>query len=144
MSAYIVEQNHIEYLVDALFSPTNDMIPYLHHDLALDKATPDKVGQLLWEENHRSVNFRYKEKGETPRFKYRGKCYASDPLQVIKSIHCYNYQTCEHPEWETSGVKKILGRLEHRINSILTDGKIWGAPEPQAGVVRLSRLPQTI
>jgi len=140
MSAYIVEENHIEYLVDVMTNARHGIKDYWEHDLGVKTAR--EVGQLLWDENYRSVNYRYGEKDKAPEFHYRRKCYDFDPLQVLHSISCYEYQTCEHPEWKDSNVKKLLSRLKSRMINILTDGKIWGAPEPlgRGNVVRLSAL----
>ena len=136
MSAYVVEENHIEYLVSEMCKPRTGIKDYFEHDLGV--TTPQEVGQLLWDENYRSVNYRYGENDSAPKFTYRRKCYDFDPLQVLKSISCYEYQTCEHPEWSASKVKKLLSRLESRMINILTDEKTWGAPEPLGKAVRLS------
>ena len=138
MSAWVVERNHIEYLVSEITNPQNETINYAEH--LLGTRDPSKIGQELWNENYRSVNYRYGRKDEAPVFRYLGKCYEHDPLQVLKSISCLNYQSCEHPEWKDSKAHDLLRYLGRSITGNLSAGKEWGAPEPIGKAVRLSRL----
>ena len=65
MSAYIVERNHIRFLVaSALYVAGRhhhgDSFRWWHeghHELRLDNAT--EVGQMLWDECRASVSYRY-------------------------------------------------------------------------------------
>lgn len=138
MSAYLVTENHIEYLVDALTNPQNDMAGTLHHIAGTND--PQELGQILWDENCRSVNSRYEETDSAPPFTYRRKCYATDPLQVLASIRCYNYQTCKTPDFAETKAGKLVDHLQSRVISRMTAGKKWGAPEPEANQIRLSCL----
>jgi hypothetical protein len=138
MSAYLVTENHIEYLVDALTNPRNDMITSCNHYAGT--TDPQELGQILWDENARSVNHRYKETESAPPFTYRRKCYNTDPLQVLASIRCYNYQTCETPDYDETKAGKLIHRLQSAIISRMIQGKEWGAPEPEANQIRLSCL----
>jgi hypothetical protein len=66
---------------------------------------------MLWDENVRSVKYRYHAESEdgvpAPGGPYE---YDDDPLifsqvcpvQTLKAICCYEYQTCKHPEWRES------------------------------------------
>jgi len=136
MSAWVVERNHIEYLVGEIINPQNETINYAEY--LLDTKDPSKIGQELWNENYRSVNYRYNQNDEAPAFRYLGKCYEHDPLQVLKSIACLEYQSCEHPQWKESKACELLRYLKGCITSKLSEGKEWGAPEPIKKAVRLS------
>ena len=97
----------------------------------------DQTGQMLWRENHLSVNHRYDELPkvepsspyifERPlkRLQHNGRL---DPMQVLKAIDCYEYQSCEHPGWLKSEAKAYCGVLRRRIVHSLPgyDEASWG------------------
>lgn len=118
MSAYIVEKEHIDYLVKAI----------IKYGLRTDA---NQVGKMLWTENIKSVNYRYSE--TTPPYEYKySEAPEIEPVQLIKSIHCYEYQSCEHPSWEDSESRWLMKLLMN--NSIIDlpgycEAK-WGAPTP--------------
>jgi hypothetical protein len=73
----------------------------------------DEIGQVLWRENHRSVNIRYGRHDGTPEYHYSKpvtteatKYYqAFDPESVqhaYQQVECYDYQTCESSDWEST------------------------------------------
>lgn len=100
MSAWTVENGHIDVLVGAL----------AEYDL-LDGRDPQTVGQLLWKENYRSVNYRYNERTRTPGYVLHTTEAPLRPVAVLKAISCYRYQTCERPDWTKSRAYKITERL---------------------------------
>jgi len=63
-------------------------------------------------------------------------------VQVLKSIDCLDYQSCEHPGWAASEAKAFIDRLQSAAIHALPgyEAAIWGAPEPAANVVSLSSL----
>jgi hypothetical protein len=138
MSAYLVEENHIEYLVDAILDPQNNMMGSTQHLAGTTDA--QELGQILWDQNARSVNYRYKESESSPSFTYRGKCYEYDPLQILASIRCYAYQSCETPDFTESKAGKLVYRLQASIIGNITAGKEWGSPKPKEGCVSISSL----
>lgn len=87
MSAWIVSKAHIDVLV---------------HEMGrreLLDCSPNEAGRILWEENHKSVNYRYDETEQTPAYTFTRPPVEWQPAAVAKIAHCYDYQTCEHPEW---------------------------------------------
>lgn len=74
----------------------------------LNDRTADRVGQMLWAENHRSIQFRYAEYpavevGEPYVYDDQRFLWTHiDPVAVLKAIDCYEYQSCEHPQWRES------------------------------------------
>ncbi len=116
-----------------------------------------EVGALLWRENVASVLCRY---SHTPddlpgtagdaasqyRFSERDArsiCFVEiDPVQVIKACDCYDYQSCEHDEWETSEAKTFTETLRRAAAHAVAgyDDAKWGAPEPTAGAICLAAL----
>lgn len=169
MSAYMVDRNHVQYLVQSAFDISvhnranriADTFRYCHDDDGIathralrtgdwDEAT--RIGQMLWDENRRSIEARYADTrggdevfrqnapgpvGETYHFEYTPTNYAFDPLQVICSCQCYEYQACEHREWETSEAHTFIRALiEYAIGAIdgINDRK-WGAPQPHGSIL---------
>ena len=92
MSAFIVSHEHIHTIIDGLVTCG-----------LITAEDADPVGSRLWCENHKSVNFRYNTNDEPPAFLYSPrKVRVFDPVKVAKSVHCYEYQSCEHPDWKQS------------------------------------------
>jgi hypothetical protein len=156
MSAFIVERNHILYIMAAASGrlPTPKLYGLQwcradgHHrrwggqgnyqdNFHIEAA---RIAQLLYDENVRSYCYRYKDaKAEEFADTFTEKDLENnpyflrvfDPVQVIKSSHCLAYQSCEHPEWETSEAKRFLDSLESAAIHDLPgyDTAAWGAPE---------------
>lgn len=133
MSAWIVSRKHIDLLTAAL----------IEHGIAPN--FPDLVGQMLWQENLRSVAYRYPNDrdGERPgpvgfrdsmveSYTYRGPQDVSDSALVLKQAHCFDYQSCEHPEYADSEactwVRKLCEKLdgERAGQSAAYNAAPWG------------------
>lgn len=128
MSAYIVDRNHIRYLVSAAVQRK-----------CFKGMSATKLGQMLWDECIKSVSYRYP--GETTdtlpgpcgeSFKYRHKVWVGEieDNQLLESVKCYQYQSCEHPEWETSSAIEVCYKLKESLKN-RGDSKVetvWGAP----------------
>jgi len=165
MSAYIVDRRHIDYLLTAGFRlayppygpmrwQSPDETPadvhqagspwgpgYLAHihkvQRTLEAGTADMVGAMLWEQNYRSVNFRYDEEGwknAVPDYTYSEFYGKIDPVQVLKAISCYRYQSCESPDWDETEAAAFCDALESYAIKALPgyDAASWGAPEAVA------------
>ena len=125
MSAFIVDRQHIWYLVQAATSNSLGMqhshsLRWYHNGVSyhlpcMDYEQMAQVGQMLWDENVTSVKYRYPDCGwdELPgpidcEYQYgeHDGCSAGrppvDPVAVLKACDCYEYQSCEHPGWEES------------------------------------------
>lgn len=110
MSAFTVNQAHIDALVLA-------GVQYRIVDALPD--TMAELGQLLWDENYRSVNYRYSESEHAPEYR--------DPPRrgiigrrlvdaaIAKAVHCYEYQSCEHPEWRDSKAAQFCDALKAAV-----------------------------
>ena len=141
MSAWIVSQNHIRLLVEALYK-------YEVIDGANNALTPDVVGRILWRENYRSVNSRYHRRAKTSTlythdsaavttwaYPCPGRGVVRDlvrnPALVYKQAHCYHYQSCEHTGWEKSQACSLISRLLEVIEKTtgtdeMDNGQPWG------------------
>lgn len=140
MSAYVVDREHIAYLVRA--AEAWRIHQYFHNGNLSD------IGQMLWDENTRSVHYRYPGddldlpgSGEAPYLfcmSSRDHWPAYKPVQVLKAIACLRYQSCEHPEFYQSEAERFLSHLQSAATNRLPgyDEAEWGAPERMASTVR--------
>lgn len=100
MSAWIVSKGHIDCLVQAMI--TEGLATF---------AEADELGQMLWHENHLSIEARYGDEPNTPDYAYTGVEAPLDDLIVFKQARCYDYQTCEHAGWESSRARQLIDAL---------------------------------
>jgi len=108
MSAWLVSKTHIDalvtYAIDHCVSP---------------KPNPDEVGKLLWYENRKSLRYRYADADDCWEDLKTLNTYRYEPayvseVAIVKAVHCYAYQSCEHPGWEKSAAKRLSDVLEQR------------------------------
>jgi hypothetical protein len=157
MSAYMVERNHIRYLLDAAMSPcVHGHYDHAHrwfhngtwHELGFgDFERAAQVGQMLWDENRKSTHARYPDTIEDfsnapgpceESFLYDQHRAAShyevyDLAQVLKSCDCFEYQACEHDGWKESEAHAFIMALRSAAWHALPgyENAVWGAPKPR-------------
>jgi len=115
MSAWIVSKAHIDVLVQAL------------GNRELIDVSPDEAGQMLWHENHLSIQARYGDEPDTPPYRYTQPIEAWDPTELLMEVHCYTYQTCEHAAWDMPG-NVVKGWCDALEASVLAEGADENAP----------------
>jgi hypothetical protein len=104
MSAFIVSKQHIDAIVTTALAwrvPTPGNHGTRMHRFS---SAAQELGQMLWTENFRSVNFLYRDERPEKQL-YQPNFYSAkvlDPVQALKAIACLEYQSCEHPDWEAS------------------------------------------
>lgn len=81
----------------------------------LTDETAGRVGAMLWAENRASVNHRYDEDEWEPPYEFKRLGGTVDPVIVLKAIACYEYQSCEHPDWERSEAHTFVRALEAKM-----------------------------
>ena len=107
MSAYVVNKAHIDYLTRAA-SLYRIIPPDQRHD----------YGRNLWAQNVASVRFRYPDHDiddPSTNYRYTPPRTPHNPLFVLSAIACYEYQTCETPDWEEMQAIKDVREL-HRTS----------------------------
>jgi len=127
MSAFILGSDHIDFLVTAAISLGTGggyglyWQPWDNLDsrtrVGLDNA--DDFGAMLLAENIASVQYLYNDPTpEASAYRYRpfpnpayGVLPTANIAQVLKAIRCYEYQSCEHPDWDQSQAKSICTAL---------------------------------
>ena len=107
-----------------------------------DDVDPTALGRLLLAENMRSVLHRYTDAIEADEYalyaqivetyRYRPVVHVA-PATAIKAARSMAYQSCEHPEWQTSEAKAICEAIEHfAVDAMPTyrasDGWCWSRP----------------
>lgn len=136
MSAYIVSKKHIDAILSAELNRRIDYPLawyYKGERKTLDRNTADAVGGMLWQENVESVATRYPDdkpgewpgpcgltmvevmaykwepirSGNTPRY--------IQPIEALKALDGYEYQACEHDEWETSEAKAFCEAMRGNL-----------------------------
>jgi hypothetical protein len=110
----------------------------------LEHSNADEVGAMLWAENVASVLYRYPDctiedmpgpavgiphiDGEVC-YVYQDPGFVLTPEEVILACDCYSYQSCEHPDWETSEAKRAVTAIRESAISRLLPAPghgIWG------------------
>src|SRR5690348_7047317 len=99
MSAWIVSKAHVDVLVYAMARRE------------LLEVTTDQAGAILWGENYRSVNYRYRETAETPAYAFTEPPVSWTPDQLTKILGCYEYQACESRDWEETEAHRMCADL---------------------------------
>lgn len=135
MSAFMVDDKHIDYLLTAAMQygdhghmtwvdPAVELPPFSSAnpkpwELAcakrrkqVDHTNASEVGMMLLGENLKSVNHRYDENElEAEVYEYNRYPGRITPVQTIKAVRCFEYQACEHPDWEKSEAKSFCDSL---------------------------------
>lgn len=129
MSAFLVSKRHIDVLVAGRYLDPHGPNP---------ATNADDLGRMLWRENMASIAARYPQDAIDEVLL---ATYMFDPgvkalilmrripvVHVIKAIHCYEYQACEHDGWERSDARHYCERLMQICTHALPgyDSAPWG------------------
>ena len=137
MSAYVVSDKTITAIVTAMQHKVfaTDLKDPSNGNIYNARTNPQMYGQMLLNENYRSVNYRYDEQEEPHMFKMTYKTtekgYRDDFTlgEMYGSICSYMYQTCETPEWIGSDIYFAMCHLKddlaERMLEKLDDEMTW-------------------
>ena len=117
MSAYIVNNETISVIAKG-FVDYNLEFEALNYrpnvQVIFDfKGKCEDIGQVLLNQNYKSVNYRYREQNEPPKFEY--KDIKSDEGTLFGCIECYIYQACETDYFFESELYKSLLKLKLKM-----------------------------
>lgn len=108
MSAWIVTAAHIDVLVNTAVQLR-----------LISTPEANELGSTLWRENHRSVNYRYREETPTPDYRLTPTEDVFHPHAVLKLLACYEYQSCETPDWRATSAYAWCDTLRVGIERVL-------------------------
>ncbi len=134
MSAFVVDKIHISAILDGARKAGARYNHYFgyYYNKEHKELTPENmndIGQMLLDENIKSVSHRYEGSyltdlpGRTDAeyllpYKHTQQ-RRFDIVQYIKFIDCLDYQSCEHPEYKTSEAKCFLDALKESLIGML-------------------------
>ena len=94
----------------------------------LEGKRPQAILKSLVTENYKSVNYRYGEKQNA--LVHTFKIHTVSDIQLLKSIECLGYQSCEHDTWESSDAYQFLDELKAKVYQSLgiteAEKREWG------------------
>ena len=134
MSCWIVEKGHIDCLVQALVNEGQCPI-----------ANASMVGRTLWRQNVYSHQARYPQAGDERagamgdirHYKFRGNEAPLDPAIVLQQVHCYQYQSSDHPHWRDSPAFALMAQLEDTlVNRGIDPAGPWGISDIDQAVAK--------
>ena len=159
MSAYVVDRNHIRYLVEAARRPAagnHDRVfcysygspgNYQRGEVSpYDRDALDRAGTMLWEANIHSVLYRYQDDtrqtmpgpiGEDYTYRHVPVDHSMygdlfHPGHVFAACDCYEYQSCEDSvAWPSSEAQGFINGLREKAQKAVSAvvDAKWGAPE---------------
>lgn len=134
MSAFVVDKAHInallQYGLSFRYGGNGNVTWYVEAEQPTDRYRKltsdnvDQIGQMLLDECIESVQYRYEDSPRTDLpgrtdgeyllpFQHKPLSRTPSPVEVLKLIACYEYQSCEHPGWHTSEAKVFCDALRH-------------------------------
>lgn len=147
MRALPVSRDVIDLLVTAAFISTTAYQDHPHSPTQL-VAEADRMGQLLWDENHRSVSFVHIINLPAPSYTWQPVIeisYAIDVEQALQIERCRQFfaeVSWHHHGWHDSEARELIDRLGHAIDRRLAGHRIVDAAE--AGVLEYEGLSRAL
>ena len=141
MSAIMLPRLHIHCLVGAAFLPLPKMdagYPFTEFEPMqfslkddgerkdLGTETADEIGQALVDTNLSSIIHSYENpidlihKNDLKLYQWPHLEEAlTTPGETLNAIACYEYQSCEHEEWETSLARRYCAALRKHVCALV-------------------------
>lgn len=148
MSAWVVDKKHIDLIVKCSIVGPRDAESWMRPTWATNDsddwrereyceatlAEADRIGFMLATENVASVCYRYDDDSadmyeDMLSYEYgRGPVYAMTCVEALKALSFLEYQSCEHPGWETSEAKRFCEAVRDSVIHALPgmDAAPWG------------------
>lgn len=153
MSAWIVSKQHIDVLTKALFDygligdepPTvvgkmlwDENLESIHYRYPdTEESHRSYPGPLTFRGPTTVARYRYRDRGDRVRTQvwnrekggYAQHTVKLTPTVLLKAAECYDYQTCEHPEYANSRTRALIQALCEKLTA---DGARSDGPEASA------------
>lgn len=132
----MVSKDHIDAMVTAALAAHYGRLSWYwqgtRYEVDYDNA--DAVGAMLWAENRRSIDYRYDESELEPVYTYERMPGRPPAPVVLKATGCYEYQSCETPDWRESQAYALCLALTHEYVSRVEgyDQAPWGIDDRAA------------
>jgi hypothetical protein len=125
MSAFMVGNAHIDYLVTAIRAYRDIRYAYIPAasgagwdavDISLMDET--EIGRMLLGTNLTSMMSNYEDRldaeelGAVESYTYRRWTGSVSPVQTIKAVQCYQYQSMDYDGWKDSLAKSLTDLLK--------------------------------
>jgi hypothetical protein len=159
MSAFILPREHIHAMVAAgLKSDHGSSLRWFRKPLALGgidyredicrltHETAAAVGQMLVDQNVKSIEARYQDcedmigdARDPYTFETAAVLWPMTPVAMLKAISCYEYQSCEDDGWHRSEAQQFCEALRGWMISQLPgydSAATWEYTGPPVGVAR--------
>jgi hypothetical protein len=135
MSAFIVPDYHINALVSwaAERHGLNAVSYYWGGRRREVRGDEKRIASVLYAENVRSVNARYREADAAHGFKFKRVPNRLNPIDVVKACHGYGYQACEANGWEQSEAFAIIAAItQSAIRAVpgYSESNAWVLSDP--------------
>lgn len=121
VSAFPLPEEHIHVLLNAgLRADTNGPLRWavpgtLEIVGELTYETADQVGQMLVNQNYRSVNV-HAGPLDAPAYAYQSPRHVHwSDTEILMAVHCYVYQACDTADWRDTEACAFCEALEGRI-----------------------------
>ena len=123
MTAFVVHPEHINVLLWAgLKDPRLGALRWDHpntnptNSTELQPETASETGQMLLDINIAAVSHLYNEPAEPQHYTYRPPRHRHwTNVELLKALHCYQYQADEHPDWHNTQARAFCRALEKRL-----------------------------
>jgi hypothetical protein len=131
MSAHILSEKHINLLVNAAFFTGHNCGKFsIYYEGKThqfnqnhNELNCEKLGQILVDQNYRSVNERYNETNKSPRFVFKFNplpmVALKNIVQIFKACDCYDYQACETDDYYDTKARSIIDEIRDHLISQL-------------------------
>lgn len=155
MSAWIVDEAHIDVLIDCALQfgaeyPGSTFSYYHEGERHAVITSRTETGAMLLTENIRSVGYRYQDSADThnlwpnlpgpmpnpdpDEYRYRPTGRTFSAGEAFKALGCFEYQSCETPDWAESEAHAFCEAAREAIQARLYDGP-WGYSAEDLGRV---------
>lgn len=150
MSAFVVHKDLIDLIVTASLVIATPLGKIDHGPIPEEiTSVADKMGQILTDANYASVNHLYNENTTPEVYSWIPVLEVVDDnestgiwMQIHQACQCFAYQSCETPDWETSGAHQYIETIQqYAAETLRTHPKsraYAGAPLEWNGIEKCS------
>ena len=132
MSAFVPDKLHYDLIVKTIIDGPRDWYEVCDYgwNPRLDLYgvnNADELGELLLRETVKSVSYRYDGDEEMipdwarEPYRFEDHDFQLNCIEFLKALNCYEYQSCEHPEWKSSEAMNLISRLWSNVASCIID-----------------------